>query len=43
MPDYRLRIEAECEAIDAMLSCLPDRPLSALSKIEIAGVSDDEL
>jgi hypothetical protein len=38
MPDYRLRIEAEYEAIKNTLSSLPDRPLSMLTPLEIAGV-----
>ena len=39
MPDYRLRIEAEYEAIESVLSALLDRPLSTLSKLEFAGVA----
>ena len=39
MPDYRLRIEAEYEAVEKTLVALPDRPLSTLSQLEIAGVA----
>jgi hypothetical protein len=39
MPDYRLRIEAEYEAIGSALSVLPNRPLSTLSVLELAGVA----
>ena len=39
MPDYGLRIEAEYEAIEGALSALPDRPLSTLTPLEIAGVA----
>jgi hypothetical protein len=39
MPDYRLRIEAEYEAIESALSALPRLPLSKLSRLEIAGVA----
>jgi hypothetical protein len=37
MPDYRLRIEAEYEAIENSLSALPSLPLSTLSVLELAG------
>ena len=39
MPDYRLRVEAEYEAIESTLSALPDPSLSELSQLEIAGVA----
>ena len=39
MPDHRLRIEAEYEAMESVLSALPERPLSSLSQLEIAGVA----
>jgi len=39
MPDYRLRIEAEFENIDQTLSALPDKPLSTLSELELAGTA----
>jgi len=39
MADYRLRIEAEYEAIDKTLSTLPEGPLTGLSGLELAGVA----
>jgi uncharacterized protein YutE (UPF0331/DUF86 family) len=39
MPDYRLRIEAEYEAIENSLSVLPSHQLSTLFMLEPAGVA----
>jgi hypothetical protein len=39
MANYRLCVEAEYEAIESTLSALPDRPLSELSQLEVAGVA----
>lgn len=39
MADYRMRIEAEYEAIEKVLSSLPNKPITSLSKLELAGVA----
>jgi len=39
MPDYRLRIEAGYEPIERTLSALPEKSLSELSELELAGVA----
>ena len=39
MPDYRLRIEAEYEAIERTLALLPTRSLAELAELELAGVA----
>ena len=39
MADYRLRVEAEYEAIERTLSSLPSGALAELSKLELAGVA----
>ena len=39
MVNYKIRIEAEYENIEKTLSSLPGKPLSSLSKLELAGVA----
>jgi hypothetical protein len=39
MPDYRLRVEAEYEAIQRTLAALPVTQLSTLSQLELAGAA----
>jgi len=38
LPDYRLRIQAEYNAIESLLAALPALPLSAASALELAGI-----
>ena len=39
MADYRLRVEAEYEAIERTLSSLPSIALAELTELELAGVA----
>ena len=37
MADFKNHVEAEYEAIENTLSFLPDKPISQLSQLELAG------
>jgi len=39
MANYRMRVEAEYEAIEKVLASLPNKPLSQLSELELAGIA----
>jgi hypothetical protein len=39
MVDYRLRIEAEYEAVEHTLAAFPSKPLKQLTELELAGVA----
>ena len=39
MASFKDRIEAEYEAIENTLSLLPNKPISQLSKLELAGLA----
>ena len=39
MADYRAYIDAEYEAIEKALASLPAKPISGLSRLELAGIS----